>query len=61
MPHVSSIFPKFVSAVEIVMSPSNNTRNAFILLTTTSGGLFQVMRRIKQARFPIPSEYPRCG
>ena len=28
MPHVSSIFPKFVSAVEIVMPPSNNTRNA---------------------------------
>ena len=28
MPHVSSILPKFVSAVEIVMPPSNNTRNA---------------------------------
>ena len=28
MPHVSSIFPKFVSAVEIVMPPSNNTRTA---------------------------------
>ena len=28
MPHVSSIFPKFVSAVEIVMPPSNNNRNA---------------------------------
>ena len=28
MPHVSSIFPKFVSAVEIVMPPSNNARNA---------------------------------
>ena len=28
MPHVSSILPKFVSAVEIVMPPSNNNRNA---------------------------------
>ena len=28
MLHISSIFPKFVSAVEIVMPPSNNTRNA---------------------------------
>ena len=28
MPHVSSIFPKLVSAFEIVMPPSNNTRNA---------------------------------
>ena len=28
MPRVSSIFPKFVSAVEIVMPSSNNTRNA---------------------------------
>ena len=28
MPHVSSIFPKLVSAVTIVMALSNNTRNA---------------------------------
>ena len=28
MPHVSSIFPKLVSAVTIVMASSNNTRNA---------------------------------
>ena len=28
MTHVSSIFPKLVSAVTILMPPSNNTRNA---------------------------------
>ena len=28
MPHVSSIFPKLVSAVTILMPPSNNTINA---------------------------------
>ena len=28
MPHGSSILPKFVSAVEIVMPPFNKTRNA---------------------------------